>query len=91
MPKKGQLKEWFSRIQHGKEDPELYSVIFRDFDDFVEISFQEFFRRQQEDSIPLHRVSQIRKQGISVFTRPDFCPKCGYRKLKHSSTCPDKG
>lgn len=78
MTKKGQLQEWFSRIQHGPEAPDDYSVIFRDFKEYVELSFEDFRNRQQEDSIPLHRVSQIRKNGIPVFTRPNFCPNCGH-------------
>ncbi|MFW9854641.1 MAG: RNA repair domain-containing protein [Candidatus Thorarchaeota archaeon] len=87
MPKKGQLEEWFSRILYGNEDQGRYSIVFRDFSDFIELSFHEFLIRKREDSIPLHRVSQIRKDGIPVYTRPDFCSSCGYRKPRHSSTC----
>ncbi len=77
MTKKGALEEWFSRIKHGSDNPEEFSLIFRDFDEFIELPFSNFLERRQEDSIPLHRISQIRKQGIPVFTRPNFCNKCG--------------
>ncbi|MHA1227584.1 MAG: hypothetical protein ACTSR2_11010 [Candidatus Hodarchaeales archaeon] len=78
MTKKSELKEWFSKIKHSEEKPEDYSLIFRDFADYVEISFQDFLLRQQEDHIPLHRITQIRKDGSPVFTRPNFCEKCGW-------------
>ncbi|MHA1971933.1 MAG: hypothetical protein ACTSW1_03000 [Candidatus Hodarchaeales archaeon] len=78
MTKKSELKEWFSKIKHSEESPEDYSLIFRDFADYVEISFQDFLERQQEDHIPLHRITQIRKNGLPVFTRPNFCNECGW-------------
>ncbi|UCG90202.1 MAG: DUF504 domain-containing protein [Candidatus Heimdallarchaeota archaeon] len=77
MTKKGDIKEWLSRIQYGPENPQEFSIIFRDFDEYIELSFKEFMERRQLDSIPLHRISQIREQGIPVFTRPNFCSSCG--------------
>jgi uncharacterized protein (UPF0248 family) len=77
MTKKGALKEWFSQIKHGSENPNEFSVVFRDFNKYIELPFNEFSVRQQEDSIPLHRISQIRKQGTPVYTRPNYCTKCG--------------
>ena len=77
MTKKGEIVEWMSRIRHGSENPKDYSIIFRDFDDYIELPFQEFMERKHTDSIPLHRVSQIRKDNIQVFTRPNFCVQCG--------------
>jgi uncharacterized protein (UPF0248 family) len=78
VTKKGELMEWMSRIRHGFEDPNDFSIIFREFNDYVELSFVEFSNRQQEDNIPLHRISQIRKKSVPVFTRPNFCTKCGH-------------
>ncbi|UCE13169.1 MAG: DUF504 domain-containing protein [Candidatus Heimdallarchaeota archaeon] len=77
MTKKGEIREWFSRIQHGPADPDDFSVVFRDFNDYIELSFEDFANRQREDSIPLHRISQIRKNGIPIYTRPSFCTRCG--------------
>ncbi|MFX0182359.1 MAG: RNA repair domain-containing protein [Candidatus Hodarchaeota archaeon] len=78
MTKKGELTEWMSRIRYGLEDLNDFSIIFRDFDEYIELSFVEFSNLQQEKNIPLHRISQIRRKGISVFTRPNFCTKCGH-------------
>ncbi|MFX1504964.1 MAG: RNA repair domain-containing protein [Promethearchaeota archaeon] len=77
MTKKGEIKEWLSRIQYGSEIRKEFSIIFRDFDEYVELSFDEFMARRQIDSIPLHRITQIRQQGVPIFTRPNFCPQCG--------------
>jgi uncharacterized protein (UPF0248 family) len=77
MTKKGEIKEWFSRIQFASGNPKEFSIIFRDFDEYIELSFTEFIKRRQEDSIPLHRITQIRQNGVPVFTRPNFCRKCG--------------
>ena len=78
MTKKGDIKEWLSRIQYGPENPQEFSIIFRDFDEYIELSFEEFMDRRQLDNIPLHRISQIRKQDVPIFTRPNFCPSCGH-------------
>ncbi|MFX1285807.1 MAG: hypothetical protein ACFFB5_19355 [Promethearchaeota archaeon] len=77
MPKKGEIKEWFSWIQYGLENDQEFSIIFRDFNEYIELSFVEFMERRRIDNIPLHRISQIRKRGIPVFTRPNFCSTCG--------------
>lgn len=78
MTKKGEIKEWLSRIQYGSEIRQEFSIIFRDFDEYIELNFDEFMKRRQIDSIPLHRISQIRQRGVPIFTRPNFCPNCGY-------------
>jgi uncharacterized protein (UPF0248 family) len=78
MTKKGELEEWMSRIKYSNENPDDYSIVFRDLNDFIEISFSKFITRLKEDSIPLHRISQIRKNKIPVFTRPSFCTHCGH-------------
>lgn len=77
MTKKGEIKEWLSRIQHGPENHQEFSIIFRDFDEYVELTFNEFMERRKLDNIPLHRISQIRRQSIPIYTRPNFCPHCG--------------
>ncbi len=77
MTKKGEIEEWMSRIKYGSENPNDFSIIFRDFDEYIELPFQEFMERKKIDSIPLHRISQIRKDNIPVFTRPNFCSGCG--------------
>ncbi len=77
MPKKGEIKEWLSRIQYGSEIRQEFSIIFRDFDEYVELSFEKFMERRQIDSIPLHRITQIRQRGVPIFTRPNFCSNCG--------------
>ncbi len=76
MTKKGEIKEWLSRIQYSL-NPRNFSVIFRDFNEYVELPFEEFMERRQIDSIPLHRISQIRERRVPVYTRPNFCSSCG--------------
>ncbi len=77
MTKKGEIKEWISRILFGEENPHDFSVLYRDFNEYIEVSFIDFIERQSEENIPNHRISQIRKQNVPVFTRPNFCPSCG--------------
>jgi uncharacterized protein (UPF0248 family) len=77
MTKKGEIKEWISRILFGEENPHDFSVLYRDFNEYVEVSFIDFIERQREDNIPNHRISQIRKKNVPVFTRPNFCHYCG--------------
>ena len=77
MTKKGELKEWFSRINFGLDDPREYSIVFRDFNEYIEVSFPEFEEKRKKDNIPLHRISQIRKKGKIIYTRANLCQKCG--------------
>jgi len=78
MTKKGEIREWLSRIQYGIKNSQDFSVIFRDFNEYIELSFVEFMERRQIDTIPLHRISQFRERGIPVFTRPNFFLNCGH-------------
>jgi len=87
MPKKGEIREWFSKIIHGNENPQDYSLIYRELSNYIEISFSEFQAKQQEDHIPLHRISQIKKKGKAVYTRPNFCPNCGFPKNTKDHSC----
>ena len=87
MPKKGEIREWFSKIIHGKENPQDYSLVYREISDYIEISFLEFRAKQQEDHIPFHRISQIKKKGKVVYTRPNFCPYCGFPKDTKNHQC----
>ena len=88
MVKKGELQQWFSRIQYGNEDQRSFSIVFRDFDVYIELSFTEFMNRRSIDNIPLHRISQIRKDSVPIFTRPGFCEICGNPLL--NTSCSNK-
>ncbi|WP_455141653.1 RNA repair domain-containing protein [Candidatus Hodarchaeum mangrovi] len=87
MPKKGEIREWFSKIIHGNENPHEYSLVYREISNYIEISFTEFLVKQQEDHIPLHRISQIKQKGKVVYTRPNFCSNCGYPKDSKNHSC----
>ena len=87
MPKKGEIREWFSKIIYGNENPQDYTLVYREISDYIEISFLEFLMKQEEDHIPLHRISQIRKKGKVVYTRPNFCSICGFPKDSKNHIC----
>ena len=80
MPKKkGRLEEIFSKALHA-DDPKLYSVYYRDFDSWVEVSLPEFVKLSENfELIPPNRVMKITKEGRVLYSKknPDT-----YTKLK---------
>jgi uncharacterized protein (UPF0248 family) len=69
MSKKGRVEEIFSKaIYH--DDPELYSICYRDCNLFVNVSLSEFIRVSQNfDLIPAHRIMTITRDGEILYSK----------------------
>lgn len=69
MTRKGRLEEIFSRALHA-DDPSLYFVSYRDFEDIVEIPLDEFVKLSENFSvIPVSRITKVRKGKETLYTR----------------------
>ena len=66
--KKGKLTEIFSKALYA-DNPDLYSVSYRDFNSVVEVSLPEFIRISENfEVIPYTRIFSVRK-GSTVLYR----------------------
>jgi uncharacterized protein (UPF0248 family) len=66
---KGRLEEVLSKALYA-DDPELYTVEYRDMDEVKSCSLPEFLRRSDGFGIiPASRIVRIRKEGKVVFER----------------------
>ncbi len=87
--KKGQLEEIISYARFA-DDISKYMVLYRDFDQVVESSLQNFLE-QIDPPIPWHRIHVIYLKAEnhlrSVYVKHGHCPKCGKKhpdKKKHN-------
>lgn len=68
MVRKGRLEEIFSRALYA-DDPHLYSVSYRDFENIIEISLPEFVELSEDfEVIPQNRIVLVKK-GEEVLYR----------------------
>lgn len=68
MVRKGRLEEVFSRALYA-DDPHLYSVSYRDFENIIEISLPEFVELSEDfEVIPQNRIVLVKK-GDEVLYR----------------------
>lgn len=59
--RKGRLEEIFSRALHA-DDPSLYFVSYRDFDEIAEVTLAEFVKISEDFAvIPASRITRVRK------------------------------
>ncbi len=58
-----------SKALHG-DDPSLYTVIYRDLRENVEVSLLEFLAISEDFTrIPASRILEIKRRGVMVFAR----------------------
>jgi hypothetical protein len=63
------LEEIFSRALYA-DDPTLYSVSYRDFDNIVEVPLQEFLRLSENFAvIPPNRILLVKKNGQILYQK----------------------
>lgn len=68
MVRKGRLEEIFSKALYA-DDPHLYSVSYRDFENIIEISLPEFVELSEDfEVIPQNRIVLVKK-GDDVLYR----------------------
>jgi hypothetical protein len=69
MTRKGRLEEIFSRALYA-DDPTLYSVSYRDFENIVEVPLQEFLRLSENFAvIPPNRILLVKKNGQILYQK----------------------
>jgi len=66
---KGRLEEIFSKALYA-DDPQLYSVYYRDFDSLLEVSLSEFVKASENfELIPASRIIMITKVGKVLYSK----------------------
>ena len=74
MTRKGILEEVFSKALYA-DNPDLYSVSYRDFDSIVEIPLSEFIRVSENfELIPCTRIFSVRKGSTVLYSKSIFTP-----------------
>ena len=69
MTKKGQLGEILSKALYA-DNPDLYSVSYRDFDSIIEVPLPEFLRMSENfERIPSNRILEVKKGEIVLYRR----------------------
>ncbi len=68
MVKKSQIKEIIDFAIHS-DGIDGYTIVYRDFDTFKEISLKEWIEISKIDSIPIHRICEINKYNKTLFHR----------------------
>ncbi len=66
---KGRLEEIFSRALYA-DDPSLYFVSYRDFENIVEVPLQEFMQLSENFTvIPASRITRVRRDDETLYTK----------------------
>ncbi len=69
MARKGKLQEIMSRALHA-DDPMLYTVTYRDFDELKEVPLQEFLKLSEDfQTIPASRIVYVKKLNEIVYRK----------------------
>ena len=69
MTRKGRLEEIFSKALYA-DDATLYSVIYRDFENIVELPLQEFLKLSENFTlIPTNRILLVKKNGQVLYQK----------------------
>lgn len=69
MTRKGRLKEIFSKALYA-DDPNLYSVSYREFNSIIKVSLPEFLRLSENfEIIPPNRIFLITREGKVLYRK----------------------
>lgn len=69
MVRKGKLQEIISKALYA-DDPKLYSVGYRDFDEIKQVSLQEFLKLSEDfQTVPASRIVYIKRSNEIVYKR----------------------
>ena len=69
MVRKGRLEEIFSKAMHA-DDPKLYTVAYRDYDEIKELPLLEFLQVSEDfQTIPASRIVSIKRSNQIVYKR----------------------
>jgi uncharacterized protein (UPF0248 family) len=69
MVRKGKLQEILSKALHA-DDPKLYTVAYRDFDEVKQVSLQDFLKLSEDfQTIPASRIIYIKRSNEIIYKR----------------------
>jgi hypothetical protein len=69
MTRKGRLKELFSKALYA-DNPNLYSVSYREFNSIVKVSLPEFLRLSENfEIIPPNRIFLVTREGKVLYRK----------------------
>ena len=67
--RKGKLEEIFSKALYA-DNPDFYSVSYRDFDSIVEVPLSEFIKLSENfEVIPNTRIVSVRKGNTILYSK----------------------
>lgn len=69
MTRKGRLKEIFSKALYA-DDPNLYSVSYREFNSIIKVSLPEFLKLSEDfEIIPPNRIFLVSREGKVLYRK----------------------
>lgn len=69
MTRKGRLKEIFSKALYA-DDPNLYSVSYREFNSIIKVSLPEFLKLSEDfEIIPPNRIFLVAREGKVLYRK----------------------
>ena len=69
MTKKGAIQEIFSKARFA-DDPYLYKITYRDFDNLKVLSLPDFLEESENfQTIPVNRIEKIMKNNKILFKK----------------------
>ena len=69
MVRKGKLQEIISKALYA-DDPKLYTVAYRDFDEIKQVSLQDFLKLSEDfQTIPASRIICIKRSNEIIYKR----------------------
>ena len=69
MVRKGRLQEILSKAIYA-DDPELYAIAYRDFNEIKEVSLKEFLKLSEDfQTIPASRIVYVKRLNEIVYRR----------------------
>jgi len=69
MVRKGRLQEILSKAVYA-DDPKLYTIAYRDFNEIKEVSLLEFLKLSQDfQTIPASRIVYVKRLNEIVYRR----------------------
>ena len=69
MVRKGRLEEIFSKAMHA-DDPKLYTVAYRDYDEIKELPLLEFLQVSEDfQTIPASRIVYVRRLNETIYRK----------------------
>lgn len=69
MVRKGRLQEIISKAIYA-DDPKLYTIAYRDFNEIKEVSLPEFLQMSEDfQTIPASRIVSIKRLNQTVYKK----------------------